>query len=85
MDGPRIEFEPNGPLIVHGPATIVDADGLEKKVEPGHSVRLCRCGHSGKKPFCDDSHRIVDFVSRPQFEPERRQVVRRAAHARDMP
>jgi CDGSH-type Zn-finger protein len=71
-DGPRIEFAPNGPLIVHGPATIVDADGHERGVEAGHSVKLCRCGHSGTKPFCDDSHRIVDFVSRPRFEPERR-------------
>jgi hypothetical protein len=32
MDSPRIEFEPNDPLIVNGPARIVDADGLEKKV-----------------------------------------------------
>jgi CDGSH-type Zn-finger protein len=72
MSGARIEFEPNGPLIVFGPATIVDADGNEKQVEAGHSVRLCRCGHSGTKPFCDSTHHVVDFVSRPHFEPERR-------------
>jgi len=71
LEGPRIEMEPNGPYIVHGPAVIVDTEGHEKRVEAGHSVRLCRCGHSGKKPFCDETHRTVDFVSRPKFEPER--------------
>jgi CDGSH-type Zn-finger protein len=68
----RIDLEPNGPLVVHGPATIVDADGNERHVPEGHVVKLCRCGHSGNKPFCDSTHRTVDFVSRPQFEPERR-------------
>jgi CDGSH-type Zn-finger protein len=33
-------------------------------------VKLCRCGHSGKKPYCDETHRRVDFVSRPSFLPE---------------
>jgi CDGSH-type Zn-finger protein len=73
MDGPRIEMEANGPYIVHGPAVIIDADGHERVVEDGHTVKLCRCGHSGTKPFCDQTHRTVDFVSRPHFEPERRQ------------
>jgi len=72
MTDARIELEPNGPLIVHGPAVIVDADGHERIVEEGHTVKLCRCGHSGTKPFCDQTHRTVDFVSRPHFEPERR-------------
>jgi len=42
MDGPRIEMEPNGPYVVYGPAIIVDADGHERHVEAGHSVKLCR-------------------------------------------
>lgn len=68
--GPRIETRANGPYVVVGPVTIVDADGREIAVDAGQVVTLCRCGHSGDKPFCDSSHRRVDFVSRPRFEPE---------------
>jgi CDGSH iron-sulfur domain-containing protein 3 len=63
-------MEPNGPYVVTGPITIADADGNEIRVEEGRTVKLCRCGHSGKKPYCDDTHLRVDFVSRPSFLPE---------------
>jgi len=33
---------------------IIEIDG-EKK------YALCRCGHSANKPFCDGSHRKVNF------------------------
>ena len=70
MTGPSIRMEPNGPYVVTGPITIADADGNEIRVEEGRTVKLCRCGHSGKKPYCDETHRRVDFVSRPLFLPE---------------
>jgi CDGSH-type Zn-finger protein len=72
MTGPSIRMEPNGPYVVTGPITIADADGNEIRVEEGRTVKLCRCGHSGKKPYCDETHRRVDFVSRPSFLPEPR-------------
>ena len=56
--------------MVTGPITILDVDGHEHSVPEGHTVKLCRCGHSANKPFCDSTHRRVDFVSRPSFEPE---------------
>lgn len=65
-----IQTEANGPYVVTGPVRILDVDGHEVVVAEGHTVKLCRCGHSAKKPFCDSSHRRVDFVSRPAFEPE---------------
>ncbi len=65
-----IRTEANGPYVVTGPVAIIDVDGREVVVAAGHTVKLCRCGHSAKKPFCDNSHRRVDFVSRPSFEPE---------------
>ena len=68
MSGIRIQ--PNGPYIVTGPITIEFSDGSEITIAEGHRVKLCRCGHSGTKPYCDGTHRRVDFVSRPTFEPE---------------
>jgi CDGSH-type Zn-finger protein len=70
MAEPSIRMEANGPYVVTGPITILDADGNEHHVPAGHTVKLCRCGHSAKKPFCDQTHRRVDFVSRPLFLPE---------------
>lgn len=68
MSGVRIQ--PNGPYIVEGPIAIEDADGSVITVAEGRRIKLCRCGHSGRKPYCDGTHRRVDFVSRSIFEPE---------------
>jgi CDGSH-type Zn-finger protein len=65
-----IRIQANGPYIVEGPMTIEDGDGHIITVAEGHRIKLCRCGHSGTKPYCDGTHRRVDFVSRPTFEPE---------------
>jgi CDGSH-type Zn-finger protein len=68
--GPLIETRANGPYVVVGPITIRDADGDTIAVAAGQIVTLCRCGHSATKPFCDSTHKRVDFVSRPHFEAE---------------
>jgi len=36
---------------------------LEKKgtISTESTYRLCRCGQSKSKPFCDDTHTLVDF------------------------
>jgi CDGSH-type Zn-finger protein len=52
----------NGPLLVNGPVKLTAADGTEIPVE-GTPIALCRCGASSKKPFCDGSHKKVDFKS----------------------
>jgi CDGSH iron-sulfur domain-containing protein 3 len=69
-DGLRIRTRANGPYLVEGPVTLVDPDGQERFIPEGQNVALCRCGHSATKPFCDSSHKRVDFVSRPSFAPE---------------
>jgi CDGSH-type Zn-finger protein len=50
----------NGPLLVRGDFAIVGPDG--EVVDPGRgTVALCRCGKSAIKPFCDGTHRAINF------------------------
>jgi CDGSH-type Zn-finger protein len=45
---------PDGPLVVRGDVEIRDLDGVV--VDEAHTVALCRCGRSARKPLCDGSH-----------------------------
>ena len=54
-----IDPEPNGPLQVTGNLEIVSGTG--RLVARGQSVRLCRCGGSQTKPFCDGTHAKIGF------------------------
>ncbi len=57
-----IRMRPNGPLLVEGPVTILDANGNAFPINPDKpAVALCRCGHSKNKPFCDSSHKAAGF------------------------
>jgi CDGSH-type Zn-finger protein len=49
----------NGPYIVTGPVRLQDVDGRE--IEHPDPMAMCRCGHSGNKPFCDGTHATIDF------------------------
>ncbi|MFE0186728.1 CDGSH iron-sulfur domain-containing protein [Streptomyces sp. NPDC059008] len=51
---------PDGPLLVRGAHRIVDVDGNEIEVTQP-IVALCRCGHSGQKPWCDSTHKLTRF------------------------
>lgn len=55
----KIKVTPNGPYLVESECMIVHADGKEE-TKTG-TVALCRCGASANKPYCDGSHRKVDF------------------------
>lgn len=52
------EVPPAGPLCLTGRIK-VEAGG--EIVAETDDVALCRCGHSGNKPFCDGSHRKAGF------------------------
>jgi CDGSH-type Zn-finger protein len=56
-----ITVRANGPYKITGPITILDAEGVAFEVPEGSAVVLCRCGHSGNKPFCDATHRKIGF------------------------
>ena len=49
----------DGPLLIEGQIKLVDA---RRNEVPTHGkARLCRCGMSSAKPFCDNSHEPTDF------------------------
>ena len=51
----------NGPLQVQG--NLETCSGTGRTVLRTRSARLCRCGASGNKPFCDGSHARIGFRS----------------------
>jgi CDGSH-type Zn-finger protein/nitrite reductase/ring-hydroxylating ferredoxin subunit len=56
---PTIRLEPDGPLIVSGLTDFKNSRG--EPIKTGESVRLCRCGASKTKPFCDNTHVDIGF------------------------
>jgi CDGSH iron-sulfur domain-containing protein 3 len=50
-----IEIIDNGPIKITGKILLLDSkrDITEKFEE----IYLCRCGRSGNKPYCDESHK----------------------------
>jgi CDGSH-type Zn-finger protein len=54
----KITVRENGPLVVEGEFTLVDAQGNEI---PLKKRALCRCGGSTTKPFCDGTHSKIGF------------------------
>ena len=56
----RITPYKNGPYLVRGSFLVTDQDG--NPIEPRRSViALCRCGRSRSRPFCDGTHKLIDF------------------------
>lgn len=70
----RIVVLPNGPYLVYGNVPLVrkkkvvsDDGGFAitwrktDVIETEDTYALCRCGHSGSKPFCDGTHARIDW------------------------
>lgn len=69
----KISVTRNGPYAVTGGIPLAkqviqtDAEGQSREWRQGQvyetqdSYRLCRCGHSGNKPFCDGTHAKIGF------------------------
>lgn len=55
----RITAKTDGPFLVRGPVTIERPDGTVLEPPPTKSgvIKLCSCGLSATKPFCDASHK----------------------------
>ena len=52
------EVPPAGPLCLTGRIKVEVGGEI---VADTDDVALCRCGHSGNKPYCDGSHRKAGF------------------------
>lgn len=71
--GKLIVVEKNGPYVVHGDVALVRKTQVvseygepmtwkkDESFETGQTYKLCRCGQSGNKPFCDDTHLKIGF------------------------
>ncbi len=61
--GGELQVKPlkDGPLQVRGPLEICCGTG--RTVTRTENVRLCRCGGSANKPFCDNTHARIGFKS----------------------
>ena len=74
VPGMRITVTKDGPYLVRGQVPLsrqaigVDAAGESVEWVPMETIataaayKLCRCGQSATKPFCDETHRRVGFV-----------------------
>jgi CDGSH-type Zn-finger protein len=72
-DAAQVVIARNGPYLVTGAiplskqTIVTDAEGASQQWQEGAalpapaSYALCRCGHSGNKPFCDGMHKKVQF------------------------
>jgi len=57
----RVRPQRDGPLQLEGRFSLASAD--RRTVLSGSGARLCRCGQSQTKPFCDGSHQRTGFRS----------------------
>jgi CDGSH-type Zn-finger protein len=55
-----VTWKPAGPYVIEGPIVVRDNEGTILDPPPTKipgQVKLCGCGHSLNKPFCDGSHK----------------------------
>ncbi len=60
-ENPTIEPARDGPLLVKGLRTLLNARG--ESIPTQDTIALCRCGGSQSKPFCDGTHAKLGFRS----------------------
>jgi CDGSH-type Zn-finger protein len=64
-----ITVKRTGPYIIQledaAGVCIVDAEGNELIPEADRPIKLCRCGGSATKPFCDGTHKRIGFLAPP--------------------
>jgi 3-phenylpropionate/trans-cinnamate dioxygenase ferredoxin subunit len=64
----KVTILENGPYKVEGEIEVQHENG--SAVPTKHTVYLCRCGASTKKPFCDGTHSKIGFQAAAAAVPE---------------
>lgn len=54
----EIEIIKGGPCVIKSSVSIKNSDGSVTELK---RASICRCGHSSNKPFCDGSHKGIEF------------------------
>jgi hypothetical protein len=57
---PAVAISNDGPIWARGGVPVIGPDG--ERYEVRNRQTLCRCGHSGNKPFCDGTHKEIGFT-----------------------
>jgi CDGSH-type Zn-finger protein len=63
MAATKITVRNDGSIRVEGEFEVLDQEGKSFGLGGRTSIGLCRCGQSQTKPFCDGSHKKVNFQS----------------------
>jgi CDGSH-type Zn-finger protein len=66
----KIVFLKNGPIVIDGDLELVDSNNNQLSVAGRMKVSLCRCGFSSQKPFCDGSHKKIEFNDENKARPQ---------------
>ncbi len=59
----KIIVKSNGSTKVEGDFELFDGEGNKYDLAGRTKISLCRCGHSKDMPFCDSSHKLMNFQS----------------------
>ena len=65
----RILMETDGPIYMFGDIEVQDHEG--NIVLEDTRFAFCRCGASGNKPACDNSHKKIDFEAGTDADPSK--------------
>ena len=65
-----IKVNKTGPYFISpeqmGEVQIVDHEGNTIQPKSAKGIKLCRCGASSEKPFCDGTHSRIGFLAAEQ-------------------
>ncbi|MBI3193018.1 MAG: CDGSH iron-sulfur domain-containing protein [Ignavibacteriae bacterium] len=59
----KITVKTNGSIRIEGEFELLDGEGNKFDLAGRTTISLCRCGQSKNSPFCDGTHKLIEFHS----------------------